>query len=323
MQRNLKKERRGNIRGSHAKTDIILKNFWEQNDRFADVFNAALFGGKPVIVPERLETADTDVSGVIRLKGEVQSLARIRDVVKKSVMGVDFMLLGLESQGNVHYAMPLRSMLYDGLSYLKECRGLSRRMKREKNSRSPSSDEFLSGMRKEDRLHPVITLVIYYGEKNWDGPLSLRDMVMEMPKEVEELFVDYRLHLLQVGESERCRFQNEEVKAVFELSREIFRGNFRTIEEKYKEKYISPEVLTVVGKITESEELMAQGKKGEVHNVCTALENLEMRCREEGYSSGVQENVQKLYRKGFPKENISELLEIPMEKVEEYCREDG
>ena len=43
-----------------------------------------------------------------------------RDVVKKTAYGVDFVIWGIENQQRIHYAMPLRHMIEDALSYLKE-----------------------------------------------------------------------------------------------------------------------------------------------------------------------------------------------------------
>ena len=39
-------------------------------------------------------------------------------------------------------------------------------------------------LKKEDRFIPVVTIVVYYGEKEWDGALSLKQM-MTIPKEME------------------------------------------------------------------------------------------------------------------------------------------
>lgn len=50
--------------------------------------------------------------------------------------------------------MPLRHMIADALIYLKEYNELSAKNKREKSY--SSSGEFLSGLTKTDRLHPVI-----------------------------------------------------------------------------------------------------------------------------------------------------------------------
>ena len=70
--------------------------------------------------------------------------------------------------------MPLRHMIADALIYLKEYNELSGKNKREKSY--SSSGEFLSGLTKTDRLHPVIGLCIYYGEDIRDVPTNLVHM---------------------------------------------------------------------------------------------------------------------------------------------------
>lgn len=35
----------------------------------------------------------------------------------------------------------------------------------------------MSRIRKEDRLHPVITLIVYWGEDKWQGAKSLHDIL--------------------------------------------------------------------------------------------------------------------------------------------------
>lgn len=96
------------------KPDIVLKNYWNNNERFADLFNAVLFEGKSVIRPEELEDVDTEVSSVIEHREYAESIEASRDnikVQKKSlVYGIQFVMLGLESQEHIHYAMPLRVM---------------------------------------------------------------------------------------------------------------------------------------------------------------------------------------------------------------------
>ena len=100
--------------------DIIVKEFWRNNERFADLFNAVLFKGKCVIKAENLQEIDTDVSGTIRVQEYKETLKRARDIVKKYYNGVEFNILGLEMQEKVHLAMPLRTMVYDALGYIKE-----------------------------------------------------------------------------------------------------------------------------------------------------------------------------------------------------------
>ena len=43
---------------------------------------------------------------------------------------------------------------------------------------------------------PVITLVINFGSKRWDGPLSLYEMMPEQPAKVKAFVQDYKVFLI-------------------------------------------------------------------------------------------------------------------------------
>ena len=47
--------------------------------------------------------------------------------------------------------------------------------------RELSAEEILSGFYRDDKLTPVITLVIYYGEEEWEYPKKLSDLFKETP----------------------------------------------------------------------------------------------------------------------------------------------
>ena len=98
------------------KPDTILKNYWRDNAQFADIFNAVLFEGRQVILPEELEDVDTEESSVMEHRDYAQSIKASRDNIKVSkrstTYGVAFTLLGMESQEHIHYAMPMRVMGY-------------------------------------------------------------------------------------------------------------------------------------------------------------------------------------------------------------------
>ena len=125
------------------KPDTILKNFWRDNRHFADLFNAVFFNGEQVLKPQDLTEADTDVSSMLKFNGHAETIQKILDVVKKTAYGVDFVLWGLENQAKIHYAMPLRHMVGDAFSYMKEYDEIAAVNK--KNGDFHSSDEFLSG----------------------------------------------------------------------------------------------------------------------------------------------------------------------------------
>ena len=196
------------------KPDVVMKEFWRVNERFADLFNGVLFQGEAVIRSDRLCELDTDMSGTIRWKDGESTLNCVRDIVKKEYDGVEFNILGLEMQEKVHLAMPLRTMVYDALGYIKEYNEFksnntknSIKKKRKaytddkdkadnktnteyksdnKAASYRTSEEFLSGLNYSDRFHPIITIVFYYGEHRWNGPISLSDMMVDMPDEVKE-----------------------------------------------------------------------------------------------------------------------------------------
>lgn len=197
------------------KPDAALKDFWRDRERFADLFNGTLFGGKKVLDPRILQEADTDMSTVIKTDDQAETVEHFPDVVKKSMNGVDFMLLGLENQMKIHYAMPLRNLTGETLAYLKEYREKAKKNRAE--GKWDSGDEFLSGLRKEERLHPAVSLCVYYGETEWDGPQTLREMLdMErLPAQLKEAVQDYRLNLVQVAKSESSGFQHAEVRDFF------------------------------------------------------------------------------------------------------------
>ncbi len=297
---------------SKVKADVRLKDFWRQNDRFADLFNAVVFEGKEVIKPDSLQEMDTDMSGIIQFPDYEESVVRIRDVVKKMAYGVEFVVMGIDNQMKIHYGMPLRALLYDGLGYLKEYQEIAKQRKNEGGK--VTEDEFLSKIRKEDRLHPIITIVIYYNEKPWNGPLCLRDMMVEMPEEISRIFSDYKMNLVQVRDSDRYIFNNEDVKTVFEISREIFRGNLDQITQKYN-RDIDAELAAVIGQITDSNEITRQASKKEVVNMCTALEKWEKRAEEHGAENKQREIILKLLKKGYNAEQIEDLLDVPSSRV--------
>ena len=77
------------------KPDTILKNFWKNNDRIADLFNAAFFNGETVLKPYDLSEADTDVSSLLKFNGHAETVQIVLDVVKKTAYGADFVIWGL------------------------------------------------------------------------------------------------------------------------------------------------------------------------------------------------------------------------------------
>ena len=147
-----------------SKADTVAKIYMKQSSIFADVFNFYLYGGRQVIKPEQLRELDpTELSIPYGKDKKDEPVQRYRDTLKELAAMEDgegaYLLLGIESQSLVHYAMPVRNLLYDGLQYARQVDETARRHRKEKDYKGRASSEFLSGFYREDRLLPVITLV--------------------------------------------------------------------------------------------------------------------------------------------------------------------
>ena len=184
-----------------AEADVFTKNYISRNEVFADVFNFFIYGGDQVIRADSLVDESAEESAILLASegaGEVSQ--RYRDVLKSLVIkrgeGASYVLLGVENQTRIHYAMPVRSMVYDALQYDRQVKRAAQKHRQSKNK--PARDEFLSGFTKEDRLTPVITLVIYFGSEKWDAPRSVHQMLAgEYDERLMSFVQDYRINLIE------------------------------------------------------------------------------------------------------------------------------
>ena len=186
--------------------DIETKKYMSDPAVFADVFNYFLYGGERVIDPDGLLPLDaTEVVVPYGNKGRTP-LQRIRDVMKEWCMMKDnstvYALLGIENQSNIHYAMPVKAGLNDYMAYAEQVEEASksyhqnRNKKRRRQLLRMKGNEYLSGFRKEDRLIPVLTLVVYYGSHEWDAPRSIHEMLLVKDKRLLPYVPDYRVNLI-------------------------------------------------------------------------------------------------------------------------------
>ena len=193
--------------------------------------------------------------------------------------------------------MPLRHMLGDALSYLKEYNEVV--AKNRKINQLSSSSEFLSGISKEERLHPIISLCVYYGDEEWDGPLCLTDM-LDIPEDWKELVSDYKMNLVQVRKSGLLKFQNEDVDTVFKMIRLIYNKRYEEFNENYEGKLMDTELALVIGSITNSQRIINQAlnaeKKGEKMNMCKVWEEIEQNAISKGISQGVSQGKEEMLR---------------------------
>ena len=146
-----------------GRIDTETKNYMADNERFADVFNYLVYGGRQTIDPKALTPLDT-AEIVLPYGNETRSpVQKFRDLLKRWQVKTDgqavYALLGTELESEVNYAMPVKAGLYDFMNYAKQVEAAGKSHREEKLPLKPG--EFLSGFRREDRLTPVITTVLY------------------------------------------------------------------------------------------------------------------------------------------------------------------
>ena len=230
----------------------------------------------------------------------MDTVNRIFDVVKKTSNGIDFVIFGIENQQKIHYGMPLRHMLGDAMSYFKESKLIEAKNKKEHALETP--DEFLSGLKKNDRLHPVISLCIYYGDEDWDGPLTLKDM-LQIPKGYESLVADYEMHLIEVKKSGTLKFHNEDVRMLFDICRMIYEKDISRVNAVYNEQAIATDIFLAIGAVTNSQRIINDAleaeKEGKSMKMCKALQEWEDQCTENGRREGLESGKKSGEAKGI------------------------
>ena len=290
-------KRKGQGKEQMSKKDTVTKAFMRENTVFADAFNYLIFNGKKVIQPERLQELDTTELVQLIAKGKNnknESVQKYRDILKAAVImedeNADYLLLGIENQTEIHYAMPVRNMIYDALQYGNQVAAIAAQNVKEK--KAPTRAEFLSGFYKADKLRPVITLVLHFGADPWDGATSLHEMMYFPLEEMRTFIQDYKIHLidpaaLKPDELEKFSTSLREVLGCIKYSKDkeklssFIRNNTRmTLEIN------AARVIQAITNIT-----LDLSEEVEEVDMCKAIDDMMQDSREEGKAEGRTEGI--------------------------------
>ena len=280
-----------------SKKDTVTKTFMRENTVFADAFNYLIFNGKKVIQPEQLQELDTTELVQLIAKGKNnknESVQKYRDILKAAVImedeNADYLLLGIENQTEIHYAMPVRNMIYDALQYGNQVAAIAAQNVKEK--KAPTRAEFLSGFYKADKLRPVITLVLHFGADPWDGATSLHEMMYFPLEEMRTFIQDYKIHLidpaaLKPDELEKFSTSLREVLGCIKYSKDkeklssFIRNNTRMMLE-----INAARVIQAITNIT-----LDLSEEVEEVDMCKAIDDMMQDSREEGKAEGRTEGI--------------------------------
>ena len=271
--------------------DIAEKRLEAYNDVFADIYNNLMFDGKIVLQEEELVNQNTECY-VKKEDGELHENRRdVRKVDKNQ--NVYRLICGLENQTGVDNTMPQRVMGYDYAAYesqISEIVGANR-----KNDLPAYGKRIHDGQ----KLAPVITGVLYWGNEDWTGPLRLHDM-LRFPEEDKELIKslvpDYSMNLIEV--SKIPKEVREKMTSDFRWIAEFLANRkqpkvLKQLLADKEDKIKHPqEFLELMGEITtdkrysQIKEIFAEEEKGEV-KMCEFLDLLLEEGKEEGIKEGI------------------------------------
>ena len=274
------------------KADTVTKDYVKDAGVFADIFNYYIYGGRQVILPEQLSERDsTKIALPYGADGALVPVQKFRDVQKlKQEKGQEGTSAG---------------------EYRK----------------TPSTGEFLSGFWSDDRLVPSITVTIFFGPEEWDGPLSLFDMMDVSDPDVFACIDNYHVRLIapaQMVDEEIMKFQSSlrEVMLFIKYSKDrenlsrILKANEKRFREVERRAADVIEAITNSGiKYNESEAKI---------DMCQAIQEIRMDERKIGEQDGelkkAKEAAVELYKMGLDTEKIAQAVGYAVETVKGWLR---
>lgn len=286
-----------------------------------------MFRGRSRLKPEMLTWLPE--SGVLKLKGKrgrTIRLEQVRDVAYLAELpgkgaAIFRIIYGGEGQSYIDYGMAIRDLGYDAAAYLTQL--YAKRQKRRQEKCLKQGDEFLSGIKKDDRFCPVITFCFYYGEREWDAAVSLREL-LDIPEGEEwicEYLSDYKLNLVHAGNVDPKNFQtglrqvfqllpfsgdDEKMEAYMELHREAFEN----VSEETCELILT--FLDEKDKKLLEERKQFYNEDGGGYNMCTAFQQM----REKGIQIGEERGIRIGEERGIQigEERVNQLIRLLLQE---------
>ena len=322
-----------------SKGHTAVNEFLKKKERYADFFNGNFFQGQRVVLPEDLEIIKGESDILVEDKEKKpKDVHRYRDIVMLWKKEIYLVVLACENQSKVHYAMPVRRMLYDSLSYVEQMKDIWQRYERipEVSEKKVTRNEYLSRFRKGDRIVPVITAVFYYGTEEWDASTDLYGMFANaafLENELVQKYIpNYWINLIQADSVEDINCFRTDLKEIFGMMK--CRKDKKALQTYLQEnadyfKHVDFETYYAIGEILQSEtilkkEIAKEEAEGDM-DMCKALEDWYQDGVNEGKELGkelgkeqvLREQVKKKLEKGFSAPEIAEMLEVEQEVIEE------
>lgn len=264
-------------RRTMGEIDRELNHFLMDNQVFADVINLSIYGGRQAVHPEELTEA-----GTVLYPEDHRGKRRERrnDVSKRCGNGSTYQIFCLENESKINYIMPVRGMEYEAGRYREQIRKIAAG---HRDNDYHDWGERSSGFTRTDRLHPIVTLILYWRREPWDGAKNLIDMLDMDASERRALapfLQDYKLNLVNMYDLKDTRPCNSQLKYILRLlqlddNREAMYEEIRS-DSAYRQ--LQPDTGKVISALLGDEKLRKcineQNIEGGTINMCKALDDM-------------------------------------------------
>lgn len=247
------------------------------NDVFADIFNVLVFDDNYI-----------DVTGLSSEDSETQSFgydgnlhSSFRDCIKRyHNSNLICVSLGIENQTTVDNTMPVRMMGYDYNTYMRQ-------------------------LQNENFISPVLSLVLYFGENEWETPLSLTDMMTEVDDVVLSKVNDYPIQIVNMRRltPELCnRFQSD-----FSVIADFFAGqdndDYYPVDRPIRHTEAVLHFLSVFTGDARyrdiTKDVLEDEQKGQVISLCKVIDRFEQKGIEKGIEKGIKQGIKQGVEQGL------------------------
>ena len=297
--------------------DAYQYDYLDDNERFADQVNGALFHGREVVKPEELEPTDERAVYLGVQAGEHKGLEVISDKTR-TWRGRLVHIITIQNQTYVDYHMVLRNMLSESIGYHRQWKRKKAAHEKAKDLKS-GSDSYLSKMDKDERFIPIITLVVYCGtEHGWDGARCLYDL-LDIDDEMKGFVTNYKLNLYDCHEHDTFDEYHTGLRQLFEMIRYgKDKEQLKRVMEENKEAYSNMdndtrEMLEVMTSVKFSEPHRTMERE-ERYSMLKAIEDMIEDGRTEGKVVGKIESILEL---------LEDIGHVPQRLVELIRAEDN
>ena len=206
--------------------DLSTKRLISHTDVFSDIINAIVYNGEQVVEEKYLRPYHVDES-VQKDDGKLRGV--YRDSCMEDIRdGIRYAIWGIENQSNIDYTMPFKIMGYDYASYNRQIEEF--RAQNKKNAQNPYEKVLFE----EQKLSPVITIVLYYGEGELPCDIYSRINLPENSA-VRKYVQNYGVNVVNLSQLTR-----EQLK--------MFKSDFESIAIALSEAYTKDEKLKILRK---------------------------------------------------------------------------